>query len=303
VAISNHLTKFGGLPVREFNPALEDLSGVAWRFAAEEEPLAPLLDDALDTLGERAAQLEGVILGAWSEEMFEESPEDVVNVLLEYAGALSGLRALFVGDVTYEECEISWLSLCPLGHLPAALPGLKWLGIRGSEGLELEDLGSPTLEGLVLQAGGLPPALLCAVDRADLPALTHLELWIGTPDYNGGGRPQHLEGLLSGEAFPALRSLGLRNAQNADELAAAVAASPLFPRLEALDLSMGTLGDEGAAALLDHPHLDKLRRLNIAHHFLSEATLARLGERLGDRLLGAGRRGRSNDDRYVEVSE
>ncbi|GLY24951.1 hypothetical protein [Micromonospora sp. NBRC 101691] len=57
---------------------------------------------------------------------------------------------------------------------------------------------------------------------SELPALTDLELWIGTPDYGGDTEVADLAPLLAGERFPALRRLGLRNAEIADALVTAL---------------------------------------------------------------------------------
>lgn len=108
------------------------------------------------------------------------------------------------------------------------------------------------------------------------PALENLELWLGTDQYGGDSTADDLAPLLSGSAFPALRSLGLCNSVIQDAVAAAVAGAPVLARIERLNLSMGVLTDEGAAALLDGQPLTHLTHLDLSHHYLSEAVQKRL---------------------------
>ena len=115
-----------------------------------------------------------------------------------------------------------------------------------------------------------------AVAGSEFPELTDLELYLGTSEYFGGSEVADLAGILEGTAFPKLRYLGLRNAENSDEIAAAVAHAPVVARLEVLDLSLGSLGDEGAAALLAGQPLTHLKKLDLHHHFISEPMQDRL---------------------------
>ena len=82
---------------------------------------------------------------------------------------------------------------------------------------------------------------------------------------------EDLAPILAGARLPALKHLGLRDAEIADEVAAALAGAPVVARLETLDLSLGTLSDAGAAALLAGQPLTHLRKLDLHHHFLSDA--------------------------------
>ncbi len=109
---------------------------------------------------------------------------------------------------------------------------------------------------------------------ADLPALEHLELWLGTPDYGGDTATTDLEPLLSGTCFSRLRYLGLRDSAIADQIAVAIAQAPMLERIRVLDLSLGTLSDEGAAALLASPLIPKLEKLDLHHHFCSDEIVA-----------------------------
>lgn len=84
--------------------------------------------------------------------------------------------------------------------------------------------------------------------------------------------------ILSGELFPNLKYLGLRNSEYSDDIANAIVNSPIINQLKVLDLSMGTLGDEGAEALLNCPAVDKLTLLNLCNSCLTEEMVERLNQ-------------------------
>ncbi len=155
---------------------------------------------------------------------------------------------------------------------------------------------------MTVQTGGLSRATVADICAADLPELRNLTLWFGVDDYGGDCTVKDLQKLLSGSIFPNLEHLGLQDSPLQDEIAEALAASPLLARLEGLDLSMGTLSDRGVEALLGSPHLKKLQHLNIRHHYVSPPLVRRL-EALGIELNARDRQSGAEDDRYVEVSE
>ena len=114
------------------------------------------------------------------------------------------------------------------------------------------------------------------IASANLPSLEHLELWLGTPEYEGDATVEDLAPLFGGEKFPKLRYLGLKNSEIQDDIAAVIALAPVTSRIEVLDLSMGTLGDEGAKALLGSPAVKRLKKLDIHHHYCSPETVKAL---------------------------
>jgi hypothetical protein len=115
-----------------------------------------------------------------------------------------------------------------------------------------------------------------SVGKSKLPALEHLELWLGTNRYGADTTPEDVEGLLQSNSFPSLRYLGLRNSEITNDVARALARSPLLERLRVLDLSLGTLSDSGARALLAIPALANLTKLDIHHHYVSPELVGRL---------------------------
>ncbi|GIJ56568.1 hypothetical protein [Virgisporangium aurantiacum] len=172
---------------------------------------------------------------------------------------------------------MSWIKVGAVHRLLDAYPRLRVLRVRGSmDTLSFAPVRHAAVRELAFETGGLGRGILAGVVASDLPALEHLELWLGVDRYGGDITVDDLAPLLGGATFPGLRRLGLRNAEFADRLAAAVAAAPVVAGLTEVDLSLGMLGDEGAAALLAGQPLTHLRRLDLHHHFLSAAMADRL---------------------------
>jgi hypothetical protein len=312
------LKTFAGLPIFEFGYTEAsdlpegglppDVAAWAWRIAVQDwegpglRDVYPLLLDVVDTTRIRA-----FIVGNWNCDLdMEESAAVMTAPLIEAADRFPALEALFVGDMESEQNEVSWIHQSDPGPLLAAFPRLRQFGLRGGTDLTLEPFRHAQLEELTFQAGGLPPQVVRALGACDLPALTGLELYLGSRWYSGGATAEDVEGILSGSAFPMLKHLGLRDAENADEIAAAVAQAPIVARLESLDLSLGNLSDEGAAALLAGQPLTHLKTLDLHHHYLSDAMIERLREALPGVLLNVDEQENeeaAEDERYIAVSE
>ncbi|MEV4945276.1 STM4015 family protein [Streptomyces sp. NPDC053755] len=318
MTISTPLGELHGLPVFDFpspdsTAALPDAASVAWRVSAPtysepgDERWEAIFDRFLATVD--AGRVRALVVGGW-DEAYDTSSAPVVTALIGADNRLTALEAVFLGDMTFEDCEISWIQQTDVTPLLAAYPGLREFGVRGGTGLAFPSIHHSGLRTLVVETGGLPAAVVRGIAGSDLPALENLELWLGTDEYGGNSSPADLEPLLSGTAFPALRHLGLRNSQIQDEVAAAVASAPVVARLERLDLSMGTLTDEGGAALLAGQPLTHLAYLGLAHHYLSKE----MSERIVDALTPSGVRVDIDDPqqpdeddgevhRYVAVAE
>jgi hypothetical protein len=281
------LTTFYGLPTVDFafahaedlvpGSVPTDVEARAWRVGSDDfdgpggDEIFPLFLESVDTTRVRA-----LLLGCWSGECPGEEAGKSVAALLEAVNRFPALEALFVSDISSEQSEVSWIEQVDPGPLLAAFPRLRVLGVRGSQGLTVEPFTHDRLEELTFQTGGLPPAVVRAVGECKLPALTGLDLYLGTGTYGGGATGDDLAGVLSGVGFPALRHLGLRNVEDTDTIAEAVAEAPVVAQLESLDLSLGMLGDEGAEVLLAGQPLSHLKRLDLHHHFLSQTMIERL---------------------------
>ncbi|MFE7749171.1 STM4015 family protein [Streptomyces sp. NPDC057428] len=317
-----HPEVFHGLPVLTLpaadapearTPSAPD--SVAWRLdcAWGEETFAEHWRRFLTEVD--PARVRALLIGPWWEDEYS-SFQPVVDTIVADAHRFPALRALFLADVESEECELSWLRMCDVTPVLEALPLLEELTVRGcgeavsdAENLRLRPVRHTALRSLRFESGGLPGHVVRAVGASELPALEHLELWLGSQWYGGDASVADLAPLLSGAGYPALRHLGLQNSEIQDEIAVAVASAPVVARLDSLSLAMGTLGDTGAEALLGGQPLTHLSALDLHHHYLTGPYVARIEDlcaREGVRvdLEEAEDWGDEDDDsRYVAVSE
>ncbi|MBD0710229.1 MULTISPECIES: STM4015 family protein [unclassified Streptomyces] len=318
MTIGHHLKEFHGLPVFDFpdekaRVELPAADAVAWRISAPtygesgDEQWVPRFERFLRTVD--ASRVRALVVGCW-EEAYETSSAGVLTALIGGNNRLSALEAVFVGDMTFEDCEISWIVQSDVTPLLAAYPRLRRLGVRGGTDLAFPSVRHTGLEALTVETGGLPAEVVRGIVGSDLPALQDLELWLGTDEYGGDSTPEDLAPVLDGSSFPALRRLALRNSVIQDAVAAAVAGAPVVARLDRLDLSMGVLTDEGATALLDGQPLTHLSHLDLSHHYLSDAVRLRVLAALEPHgvtvELGDAEKPEEDDDevfRYVAVAE
>lgn len=287
MGIYQHLKKFAGRPVRFYQPGKKrkaSRSGarpayrVGIRPYEEGAPSFPeLLDQFLTEHG--GGKLTTLVIGTWNYDdmaVTGRGAQDVIEALVAARERMPNLKHLFFGDITGEECEISWISHGDISPLLPAFPKLQEFRIRGGSNLSFGKIKHNRLKVFAIESGGLPAALLEEVWKAKLPKLEHLELWLGTPSYGGMSDAEPLKPLLSGKRFPKLRYLGLRDCEIADVVAKAVAASPLLERLHVLDLSLGAVGDAGAEALIGSAAVRKLKKPDLHHHYLSSRFMEQL---------------------------
>lgn len=277
--IHEHATSFAGLPVEVFTPGTTIDPARAYRvyFDEDEEvPSGELFEAFLDAPG--AEGLRALVIGAWEEAFGGESSAKMVEALVAARPRLPALEAIFLGDLICEESEISWIHQCDVSPIFSAYEKLTTFRVRGGTDLELGALAHASLRSLVVESGGLPGSVVRSAVLANLPALEHLELWLGTSEYGAGWSMDDLARLFEGTVHPALRTLGLRNSEEADALAKRLADAPITGRLHTLDLSLGTLTDEGGLALAASASVKALRKLDLHRHYLSPEVAARLAE-------------------------
>lgn len=189
------------------------------------------------------------------------------------------LRSLFIGDTRFEEQEISWTRAGDLSGLPDALPRLEELRVHAGS-MSLGDLAFPTLRTLRLETGGFTRANLESVTKASLPRLECLEIWFGSPHYGAECAAPDIEPLLERARFPAMRRLGLMNAEFTGDLIGRLAACDLTEGLQELDLSMGTLKDDEARSLLANAErFTHLSVLDLSANYLSTPCCDEIQER------------------------
>ncbi len=202
------------------------------------------------------------------------SPEDgqtdytAVNKVLAAHPVAGRLRALFMGDIVYEDSMISSIDLGDLTKLLAAMPKLRSLTLRGNQ-VKLGAIALPELRELTIISGGLGKKALAAILAAKLPKLEKLELWFGQKTYGSDVTVKDLRPLLDGTVMKTIKHLGLRNCEFADELAAALPGAKIVKQVTALDLSKGTLTEAGVKLLAEgKAAFAHLRKLDLSDNYL-----------------------------------
>lgn len=222
--------------------------------------------------------LEEVVIGCWGEAWDDgDGAEAIINDIIENKEKFSHIKSLFVGDMDFEECEVSWIVQGNYEKLFEAMPQLEKLTIKGSTGLELGKVNAPNLRSLEIICGGLPKEVIQSVRDANLPALEELRLYIGVDDYGFDGSIKDIKELLEKSNFPKLEILGLCDSQIQDEICEAVLASKYMKQMKRLELSMGSLTDKGGQLLLDKlPEFPNVKYLDVHYHFLSDKMMKKL---------------------------
>jgi len=225
--------------------------------------------------GEQAAELSSLIIGSWGG-AYEEDSGEIVEAIVRLKDRFPQLRKLFIGDMSYEECEVSWIMQSNMGPLLTAFPELTSLTIKGSTDLEIDPAAHENLEELTIICGGLGKDVMSSIRSGSFPKLKKLELYIGVDQYGFDGDLNDIMQLAEPGLFPELTYLGLKNSELQDEIALAIAESPILDQLHTLDLSCGTLSDKGAQALLDSKRVKQLQYLDLSYHYISDEMMEKL---------------------------
>jgi hypothetical protein len=298
------ITEFCGKSVIDFSiqEGVSDLNKHLYRLKIEYDE-DETVENLIRVFAEipAAAEAQELIIGAWDVE-YSSSSEGVVQALIAQKEVLKNLRLLFIGDIDRDEQEISWIQQCDLSPLLAAFPKLEFFGVRGGCDLRLSELKHENIRTLVIQTGGLEPDTVQDINKADLPNLENLELWLGSDNYGFDSKIKDFEDIINGTKFPKLTYLGLKNSIIQDEITIAITKSPLLNQLQTLDLSMGILTDIGGQALLDCPGIKNLKYLNLDFHYLSDKMMGKIKD-LGINVSVEEQNVEEEEDRYVEVSE
>ena len=250
---------------------------------------------------------------------WDHNYEDVPAVLAIAGGFAwsKTLSRLHVGDVT-DQIDMAHHVIGDVGRpITKGFPALRWLKLHsgsqtwrgGAETFGVRGLELPQLETLIVETCAMTKLRLKHLLAAQLPALTRLELWFGSPGMDCTATVRDLEPLLGGKLFPRLRHLALVNHEFTDALIARLADSPLAARLHTLDLSKSTLDDASAPALAAlAPRFGALEVLDVDDNFLTSSGLRALRAAFAgvkvvstaqDKLVLAG----EPDDRFCSVHE
>lgn len=223
--------------------------------------------------------LSELIIGSWGDPC-SEGVQPLIDGMIEIQkkeGAFSHIKSLFVGDMSYEECEVSWIMQGNYSKLWDALPDLEQFGVRGSEDLELGQLQHGHLKELDIVCGGLSKNVIASIRDSKLPALERLTIYIGVEDYGFDGSIDDITALLERSDFPALRHLGIENSEIQDEITQAVFQSKYISQIESLSLANGTLTDKGAQIILDNlKNYPNIKNLDLHYNYLTDSMCSRL---------------------------
>lgn len=252
---------------------------------------------------DKAAGVSAITIGSW-EEAFDTTPQETLDLLAKESAKLPNLKELFVADMDYEECEISWIQQGNYTGIFEAFPNLEKLHIKGSEGLELgKSFKMEKLTSLTIECGGLPKSVLESILASSLPNLEHLQLYIGVDNYGCDFNIEALKPLFSKTLFPKMSYLGVVDSEFQDDIAIAIANAPVIDQLKTLDLSQGTLGDRGVEALLASEKIKKLEKLDLHYNFITD-DMAKKVKASGINIDISDRQGdEDEEDRYPAVTE
>lgn len=232
--------------------------------------IAEILEDP------KLPELEEIIIGCWGE-AWDNDAQAIVDGMVENKDKFSHIKSFFIGDMEYDECEVSWIEQADYSKLWEALPQLEKLIIKGSNNLSLGKIKHENLKSLEIICGGLPKEVLQSIGEAELPELRNLLLYIGVEDYGFDGDVSDIESMLTKSDFAKLEVLGIMDSEIQDEITEVVVKSKYMKQIEALDLSMGSLSDEGGEILLKElPGYENIKAVNLEYHFMSDAMMKKL---------------------------
>lgn len=224
----------------------------------------------------RLPELEEIIVGCWGES-WDNDAQAILDGIVENKDKFSHIKSLFIGDMEYDECEVSWIEQADYSKLWEALPQLEKLTIKGSMNLELGEIRHQNLKSLQIICGGLPKKILAGIGAAELPELRNLLLYIGVEDYGFDGDVSDIEAMLSKSDYSRLEVLGIMDSEIQDEITEVVVKSKYMDQIEVLDLSMGSLSDKGGGILLEElPRHENIRFVNLEYHYMSDEMMKKL---------------------------
>jgi hypothetical protein len=229
-----------------------------------------LFEDDFNALVQQSTidKIEGLYFG------YYDSTEKLVNSLVSSCKKLTGLRAICLGAISEEDRMISEIYHGNISKILVAYEKLEILHIKGRYLRFCNKLHHQSLKSLQIISGGLNREAVSDLSELDLPALKYLEIWLGSSEYGGNSCLADLIPIITGEKFPTLKYLGLKNCEYTDDIALELSKSPFLENLLELDLSMGTLGDEALAVLLTSPMINELDKFDISQNYISDRFIA-----------------------------
>src|SRR5688572_8070586 len=114
MGINENVSEFAGLPVLDFDPQAGILypHTIAYRLRLDYgdfDESKTNIESIKRFLADPAiGQVQALLIGLWGYD-YEKDSGEIVRMIAESSHRLPNLKALFLGDITYEECEISWI--------------------------------------------------------------------------------------------------------------------------------------------------------------------------------------------------
>lgn len=295
----NYSTTFANRKVIEFDPVtgIRDTVDTAYalRVVPGEDYYTKSVLNGVDKLqiilqSPLASEIEALVFGYWyTRSLKDYTFRPVLDELLEASEKLTNLKALFIGDINISQFQDISLVYCNFSYILLAYPQLETLKIRNNcyryscsnyeLGLEFCPIRHEKLQTLIIEGVGISNEVFEEICKLELPALEYLELWFGRDRYINHNSINEFISVFY-HNFPKLKYLGLRYYDHdyPDNIAFAIANSPICENLVELDLSMGKIGDEGAKALLNCSAIRQLDTLNISHNCLNDKMVGKISK-------------------------
>jgi len=228
------------------------------------------------------SKLKSLVVGCWAspEDMTDSSSKPMVDFLVKNAKSFPNLKGLFIGDISQEESEISWITQSDLTPLLIAFPDLEYFRCKGGNELRIGPITHSKLLSLEIESGGLSKETVQGIASCKFPNLNYLEMWLGTDNYGASYSVSDLDPILDGTFAPNLKSLGLCNAELINDIVPHVLSSKIIKRISRLDVGMGTLGNRVAKLLSSLTKFPNIKELDMSYHFCAATTISFLKKSL-----------------------
>src|SRR5262249_6962679 len=207
MTISDNISTLHGFDVVDFEsdqpPADPTRTAVRLRveYDGEFEEFADLWAKFMSSPGVEETQ--ALVIGNWANpDESGTSSEQAVALIVSDAERLPKLRALFFGDITSEENEISWIQQSDVSAFWGAFLNLEVFGVRGGNGLQLGAIRHARLKALTVEAGGLPRTGGRGIGDAHPPGAEHPPIWFGPPGSRGRSQARRPPPLLRRQPVP-----------------------------------------------------------------------------------------------------
>lgn len=223
------------------------------------------------------SELSEIVVGCWGES-YDNNVQPILDSFVDNKEKFQHIESLFIGDMDYEECEVSWIEQGDYSKIWQALPNLKRLKIKGcNETLTLGKVEHNNLQGFEIICGGLRSEVIKQIAEAKLPSLLYLNLYFGVVDYGFDGGVEEIRQLLQADFIKHVQYLGLGDSEIQDEIVEEFFKLGSLYNIKVLDFSNGTLTDKGGQILLDNADkLKQLDKLDLTYHYLSEDMMQKL---------------------------